>query len=343
MLCYIHGITPVKLSTDSQRKYFNCTFQTEDEVLRVVSFTPSLHAQIKIYQHTKAAVRVENFTRTDNGLTLNNNTKFAVERSVSNISFQYHDYLTVTGQIESISALQDIAPDQVLTVKAEVAFVAPVKRLCTPRHGSLEKQEVMLRDPTGFIKLVLWQQYVDSLEVHTTYVLENLKVRVLRQMRYLNTAKDIQFVYRSVEPFDQPLVVCENELADLALKTFTGKIIAVQQLSHTLSCMGCRKKLSPSSADDELAECEECHLVQMIGLCVPQWFLRAIFQDSVTKDLHKLSLFNQAVHLLLEALEIPVDNTSEKDLKLTILKAGRSFNVTFDPNANKVETMTPAI
>ena len=57
----------------------------------------------------------------------------------------------------------------------------------------MRKQEVILRNPSGTIKLVLWEQYVDLLVPSQTYNLENLKVKVYNDQRYLNTPRDEEF------------------------------------------------------------------------------------------------------------------------------------------------------
>ena len=58
------------------------------------------------------------------------------------------------------------APEQLVDFKAEVCAVSATKQ-----------QEVVLRDETASVKLVLWEGYVNSLDVKVTYNIENLRIR----------------------------------------------------------------------------------------------------------------------------------------------------------------------
>ena len=75
----------------------------------------------------------------------------------------------------SISSLNDLAGEQLVTIKAEVAQISGVKRIETQDQGRLNRQEVILRDVTGSIKAILWESSVDTLKENTTYILKNLK------------------------------------------------------------------------------------------------------------------------------------------------------------------------
>ena len=75
----------------------------------------------------------------------------------------------------SISSLNDLAGEQLVTLKAQVAQISGVKRIETQHQGRLNKQEVILRDVTGSIKAILWESSVDTLKENTTYILKNLK------------------------------------------------------------------------------------------------------------------------------------------------------------------------
>ena len=55
----------------------------------------------------------------------------------------------------NIASLMNVTAEQI-TLKAEVTHVASVKHI-SQHHGQLQKQEIMLRHPTGTTKLVLWE------------------------------------------------------------------------------------------------------------------------------------------------------------------------------------------
>ena len=89
----------------------------------------------------------------------------------------------------SISSLNDLAGEQLVTIKAEVAQISGVKRIETQDQGRLNRQEVILRDVTGSIKAILWQSRVDTLKENTTYILKNLKNKNIQGRKISKHAK----------------------------------------------------------------------------------------------------------------------------------------------------------
>ena len=78
--------------------------------------------------------------------------------------------IITANDVTNIASLMSVTAEQIITLKAEGTHVTSVKHIISQHHGQLQKQEIMLRDPTGTIKLVLWEQYVNSLVVNTTYM-----------------------------------------------------------------------------------------------------------------------------------------------------------------------------
>lgn len=72
------------------------------------------------------------------------------------IQFQYSDSLTSTGFV-TIAALEKLAAEQLISVKAQVGKISGTKKLQTQYRGTLTSQEVIIGDPTTSIKLILWQ------------------------------------------------------------------------------------------------------------------------------------------------------------------------------------------
>ena len=161
-------------------------------------------------------------------------------KSPEKISFAMSNIIT-TNDVTKIASLMQVTAEQIITHKAEVTHVASVKHIISQHHGQLQKQEIILRDPTGTIKLVLWEQYVNSLVVNHTYVLENLKLKVYNDERYLNTPKDQEFTAKEIEPFQQPLPEAEHVIDPLliisALAENQSNHIRTQLLFVNVKCL----------------------------------------------------------------------------------------------------------
>ena len=199
---YVHSVSPMKTAKSSKIKYFNYSLEKHDETLKGVCFSPQKCTKLKTLEETKSPVKPRHYkSSTDNDIVIDQKSLFSpcdqIPFAMSNI--------TTADDVTNIPSLMNVTAEHVITLKAQVTHIAPVKNIISQRHGELQKQEIMLRDPSGTIKLVLWQQYVNTLIVNTTYVLQNMKLKVYNDERYLNTPKNEEFKPTQVEAFEQPL------------------------------------------------------------------------------------------------------------------------------------------
>ena len=65
-----------------------------------------------------------------------------------------------------------------------------VKKITTKLNKTLHKQEGILLDPSGQMKILLWKDQVNSIETGETYIFKNLRVKDNQyKERYLNPPK----------------------------------------------------------------------------------------------------------------------------------------------------------
>ena len=91
--------------------------------------------------------------------------------------------------------MNTVASGNLISIKAQVVNIAATKVVNMQYQRTLKKQEVLIRDPTSSIKVILWESYVDTLTLNSTYIFINLKVKLSKNKneRHLNTAKDVSF------------------------------------------------------------------------------------------------------------------------------------------------------
>lgn len=198
--------------------------------------------------------------------------------------------------------------------------------------GQLDKQEVIARDTTASVKIVLWQNYVNTLEVNKTYELQNLRIKTSGKDRFLNTAKSETFIFKEVQPFQHPLVSVEEDVTKLTTTTILCKVVGIQQMYHSLSCISCQKKVV-SQPGEEITQCQSCNTTQLIGSCKAQKSARLVVEDINGTTQHNRLLFGHAHFEQLLSFISPslnVINSSEKDILLQIAKAKKVFNITYD-------------
>lgn len=251
--------------------------------------------------------------------------------------FVYSDELDSVSLGTNIANLSNIAPEQLVCLKANVAEISSVKSITTQYGKTLRKQEVFLTDPMGSIKLILWENHVNTLESNKTYKLQNLRLKYSKGERYLNTAKSEEFHYEQTPMFEGKLAVVDHGIGDLSASKICGEIIGVHSASKNLSCVSCSKKVKAKS--EKIGNCENCKLMQKLDSCSSQWYLRVLVQNKDLKSQKvRLSMFNQCVKKLCKYLgsHVNVNTISEEEIVFFILESGKSFNITYDNVDNKM-------
>ncbi|XP_028405259.1 uncharacterized protein LOC114527766 [Dendronephthya gigantea] len=211
---------------------------------------------------------------------------------------------------------------------------SPLKLENCKQPEKLRKQELIIRDNTGSIELVLWNEYVDLLEAHKTYILTNLR---LKESKHFNTAKSEKFSYEETTAFIQPLVEIEEDVKQLTTSSAFAKIIGFQSATRNLLCASCNKKVT-QKAGSKVGSCEGCKLMQKISACKCNWNVRILFETSELKKT-RLTIFNNHCLQKLLNLEMSIcdlNSTTEDDLVLALLGFESTYKVTYDNIENTV-------
>ena len=92
-------------------------------------------------------------------------------------------------EIVSLGNLNNIAAEQLITVKAKVDNLSGVK-VVPLANETLRNREIDISDATGTSKLLLWEESCEqSLESGVTYILSNFTLKFRGKSRYLNSPK----------------------------------------------------------------------------------------------------------------------------------------------------------
>lgn len=65
-----------------------------------------------------------------------------------------------------------------------------VKTIIINDSTPLKKQEGIIVDKTGHVKIILWAEHTGQLEKDKTYIFTNLRLKQSGGVKYLNTPKD---------------------------------------------------------------------------------------------------------------------------------------------------------
>ncbi len=258
--------------------------QTDKWLCRAVCFPPDKESELKTLEKVKSPVRIEN-CKSKAGL--NGKEEFIINKFTtftaldnSDVNFEHNELLTAGGLVPNISSLEKLAPERLVSVKAHVLHISSVKQVQLQNQGVLKKQEVVLEDPTSWIKLVLWENNVHSLEEATTYILENLRVQKFNNDQYLNTPKDEEIKFKETEKIVDPLVQPDQPLYEESIIPICNVIGVIEVIKHP-SGLKCSKKVTILQ-NSALAHCtsSKCKLTQMLESCDLKWSLRIMIQDA---------------------------------------------------------------
>ena len=242
ILGYIQTISLVKKAMFSPTRYFNCSIQGSNKVVRAVCFNPAKRPLLENYHKGKTGVRLHNICSSIKDdvetIIIQNNT------SAEPVALPYvYKDATISSSLPSLSSLQEVSKEQLVDVKAKVSSITGVKTINSCYDHPLKEQEVLFVDHATSIKLALWQEHWDKLEDQKTYNLENLRLAETNGIRYLNTSKSEQFLYKEIPPFTQNLAQVTIEMESLMQK-ISAKLSGVQNASKNLSCTSCKERVS---------------------------------------------------------------------------------------------------
>ena len=268
MDCYLHNVTTVEKAHSSNSKYFNCVVQSDKQPVRAVCYSPEKRAQMKAFEITKSPVKILNFKETKDDLIITKWTSITPPEK-EKISFAYSDKLSASsnGQPVVLSAVHNLAAEQLIAVKGETTSISGVKSATTMFSGKTEKQDVIIRDTTAYMKLVLWGKYVNTLELNNTYLFKNVRVKAAQSGHYLNTPPPSDaFVTTECEKFTGPLVEVEKDVNTTS--RISAQILGVQRSSKSLCCVSCNKTVDVL---ENKAVCKSCSLTQLPIQCHVVW------------------------------------------------------------------------
>ena len=128
ILGYVQVISLVKKATFSSTRYFNCSIQGSDKVVRAVCFNPAKRPLLEKYHKRKTEVRLHNICSSIKddieSIIIQNNT------SVEPVALPYvYKDATISSSLPSLSSLQEVSKERLVDVKAKVSSISRVNTI----------------------------------------------------------------------------------------------------------------------------------------------------------------------------------------------------------------------
>ena len=292
---YIHNLSPLK-----QGKFFEFQLQAERKTVRGVCFSPPKRKRFEELRSSSSPVKIKKF-RID---TKSNAEDYVMGHDVlieecPGVNFEKNEMPTVM----NISTVKSVCIGQLVTLKAKVAYIHAPKYVGSQ---NLRLQEVVLVDPSGNMKFLLWEKFVGSLQESGTYIFRNVRVKKDKYTAevFLNTAMSGSEITTD-QPFQEMLAVA----VDLPCVTTYVELKGIDKVVYYLACYKCKKKIE--DAQPKVVTCVSCHFKQKVSACQKQWYTQLVVEDVETKKSVSLLLFDEAIKKAIAIVHSNADTMAE--------------------------------
>lgn len=334
---YIHNVSPIK-NSEKNTKWFDCQFQLEDKTVRGVCFDPTtaLQEQYTKLSEKKSPVKITNFETGNKrkgfppDVIIKKRTR--IDELSHSLPFQRQKSSGSTQA--TIGSLKDLQPGQLLSVSGMVSNLTDSKVVKTKASRDISVRECQLTDPTGSVKLVMWDSFVDKVQEGKTYVFNNVRLKRDGVILSLVTSQS----GCSIEQCnDFPNITPPSPLPSTK-KTDCFEVIATTTVSSYKVCTNCSKKVVLDGSKSTV-KCNFCNATMSTKKCPSHFYARVILKKNETKS--TLSFFHSSLISLIRLFnEQNKESLSESDITEQqledVILSFDTINITYDFSTFKV-------
>jgi hypothetical protein len=239
-----------------------------------------------------------------------------VSKTILTEEEHFKPVIIATDVVSSLNTIKDAIAEQFVTIKAKVCHLSAIKKINTQQHNVLTKQEGILVDPTGQLKIVLWENQVDSLQEGQTYIFTNIRVKEdYFKERYVNPPKDISD-YSATATDDYQDQLHEIEVVPDTLHQVTGNICGITNIQKAMSCSVCGSNVA--FKNERFGNCPKCKMMTVrLDVCKNNWIFKIMFVPSSNGTPLRLSVASHEADMLL-ALS-PPNACSDEEIMTAVL------------------------
>ena len=294
---YLHNVSPIK-QNNSNVKWFDCEIQMEQGNIRGVCFDPSAKTMedYKKVAGNKSPIKLANFEmgnkRKGHPIDIIIRKKTILQELTEDLPFERADIISKSA---TIGSLKDLKPGQLLTLTAMVSNLSSTKEIVKRTTGEkVAIREGQITDPTGTVKLALWESFTDQVVDGDTYKFVNLRLKSDNSKLSLSTTQAGCTIVKC-QPF--PDLKAPKELPSTT-KSEQLEVLGVASVASYHMCPNCNKKII-LNGDKNTVKCQNCSVAMNKKRCKQQFYAKIIMK----KDNFKMNfmLFHQS---LLEVVEI---------------------------------------
>ena len=236
-------------------------------------------------------------------------------------------YLSTTNGVKkatefcTIEELGKVLVGQIVSVKAYIHDIGPVKKTNYQDNPGLDKQEGTQVDPTASIKITLFGESVKKLEKGLTYEIVNLRVRKNPSGElYVSSPQSYTMMATEIEPF-QNSVATVSVSHNLNINELVVEIKGINNVYRNIICLKCRGPAALLNNGRYAKFNGSCKMKQKGNACSVSWSAKLFVQDerNPKNRLHLTAYHNIIKMLIAINSEVDLDTCTQDDLEFAIL------------------------
>ena len=336
---YIVSVTGMKLTRTRTSKYFNFYLQeSENKKTRGVCFDANRLPTFHAYRDNGKPVVLDgvvwlnggfNDTRPDDTIKIERKT--VVCDPQKKLSFERSDFFTTIEKVKN----SEIHTTEYVDIKTKVlSFVGEARQVTIYDNLTKVCRDAVVADATGAIRLVLWEAFVDKVQVHTSYTFSDVKVKFVGGTFELTTTPSTDMC--RVEPLQNVFDADMGSFIAHGQRRVEGTISAAT-IKAFMTCSVCGKGVSVG--EERTFKCPSCGMRQRSDRCERVIIANIVMNttDENTSEPQKLDL--TASKDVLKMLLPSFDFDSEIDamvLEDELLFLDDKVDVTFDTYSSRI-------
>ncbi len=304
--------------------------QTSDEnAVRVVCFSPEKRVNLQQCQSKQTPVSITEVRRSEKRLcSFDEYTMFKKSKVIpTKVDFGFNS--DVSNRLRTVT--QVLAADLYETVDIKVKVMIKEEEKQTIIHENQTKYKVdsLVGDETDCIKLVLWENAIDKVRAGKSYHIENCKVRIFDDLKFLNTNE-----FTKISEIDD-IVNVNLSTPELKSHLITG-VCAGVDIKRSDCCISCNTALGKAEIGQKTTvKCPKCQITMLASSIKTKLVCQLLM--NVEGKLSSYTAFNDAIESFCRIVNYnkTAAEVDEEQLTLKLLSAGQQ-KLLVDKSAKKI-------
>lgn len=195
----------------------------------------------------------------------------------------------------------------------------------------LIKQDGLVGDPTGTIKVTFWGDHVDTQEKGKTYNFKNFLYKNDNFGIYLSTAKSMS-VIEEADDFQTPVAKPDLHVQALQNKQIVVNLLGVTSAVQYFSCLSCNRKIDHGE-NAKSVFCVKCNVTVKASRCPKQWVVKLLVEEAEDpKHKFQVTAFNNIVQQLIALCftDVPLSTMTPEQLTKYFVEDIDKLKITYD-------------